>query len=112
MLSPLEEDLVYVFHLLIFHIFFNHVCSKLARKWNRWARRKCRAYVKSKLFRWWVILLVFLNTLAIATEHHKQSERLTNWQGQRATCIELPHLKDKIYTLLSWMYCLQHGSTR
>uniref|UniRef100_A0A3B4YVJ7 Voltage-dependent L-type calcium channel subunit alpha n=1 Tax=Seriola lalandi dorsalis TaxID=1841481 RepID=A0A3B4YVJ7_SERLL len=53
---------------------------KLARKWNRWLRRKCRVYVKSKLFYWWVIMLVLFNTLAIATEHHKQSERLTNWQ--------------------------------
>ncbi|XP_069559331.1 dihydropyridine-sensitive L-type skeletal muscle calcium channel subunit alpha-1-like [Brachyistius frenatus] len=53
---------------------------KLARKWNRWLRRKCRVYVKSKLFYWWVIMLVFFNTLAIATEHHKQSQRLTNWQ--------------------------------
>uniref|UniRef100_UPI0037E709E9 dihydropyridine-sensitive L-type skeletal muscle calcium channel subunit alpha-1-like isoform X1 n=1 Tax=Semicossyphus pulcher TaxID=241346 RepID=UPI0037E709E9 len=53
---------------------------KLARKWNRWLRRRCRVYVKSRLFYWWVIMLVFFNTLAIATEHHKQSERLTNWQ--------------------------------
>uniref|UniRef100_A0AAQ4PY79 Voltage-dependent L-type calcium channel subunit alpha n=1 Tax=Gasterosteus aculeatus aculeatus TaxID=481459 RepID=A0AAQ4PY79_GASAC len=56
------------------------LCSKLARKWNRWLRRKCRVYVKSKLFHWWVIMLVLLNTLAIATEHHRQSQRLTNWQ--------------------------------
>uniref|UniRef100_A0A3P8X3I0 Voltage-dependent L-type calcium channel subunit alpha n=1 Tax=Cynoglossus semilaevis TaxID=244447 RepID=A0A3P8X3I0_CYNSE len=54
--------------------------SKLARKWNRWLRRKCRVYVKSRLFYWWVIMLVFLNTLAIATEHHKQSEKTTSWQ--------------------------------
>nr|XP_046235859.1 dihydropyridine-sensitive L-type skeletal muscle calcium channel subunit alpha-1-like isoform X3 [Scatophagus argus] len=53
---------------------------KLARIWNRWLRRKCRVYVKSRLFYWWVIMLVFLNTLAIATEHHKQSQRLTTWQ--------------------------------
>uniref|UniRef100_A0A8C4EEP6 Voltage-dependent L-type calcium channel subunit alpha n=1 Tax=Dicentrarchus labrax TaxID=13489 RepID=A0A8C4EEP6_DICLA len=53
---------------------------KLARKWNRWLRRKCRVYVKSRLFYWWVIMLVFFNTLAIATEHHKQSQRLTDWQ--------------------------------
>ncbi|KAL3057992.1 hypothetical protein OYC64_010213 [Pagothenia borchgrevinki] len=53
---------------------------KLARKWNRWLRRKCRVYVKSNLFYRWVILLVFLNTMAIATEHHKQSQSLTNWQ--------------------------------
>ncbi|XP_029948019.1 calcium channel, voltage-dependent, L type, alpha 1S subunit, a [Salarias fasciatus] len=53
---------------------------KLARKWNRWLRCRCRVYVKSRLFYWWVIMLVFFNTLAIATEHHNQSERLTNWQ--------------------------------
>uniref|UniRef100_A0A674NVJ2 Voltage-dependent L-type calcium channel subunit alpha n=1 Tax=Takifugu rubripes TaxID=31033 RepID=A0A674NVJ2_TAKRU len=52
----------------------------VARKWNRWLRRKCRVCVKSRLFYWWVIMLVFLNTLAIATEHHKQTQRLTNWQ--------------------------------
>ncbi|KAG7268417.1 hypothetical protein CRUP_028033, partial [Coryphaenoides rupestris] len=54
---------------------------KRTRRWNRFCRRKCRMYVKSKLFHWWVILLVFLNTLAVATEHHQQSQRLTNWQG-------------------------------
>lgn len=65
--------------------FFLFFYSKLARKWNRWLRRKCRVYVKSRLFYWWVIVLVFFNTLAIATEHHKQSQRLTNWQGQSIT---------------------------
>ncbi|KAK0132300.1 Dihydropyridine-sensitive L-type skeletal muscle calcium channel subunit alpha-1 [Merluccius polli] len=54
---------------------------KRTRRWNRFCRRKCRMYVKSKLFHWWVILLVFLNTLAVATEHHQQSQRLTDWQG-------------------------------
>uniref|UniRef100_A0A8C8M645 Voltage-dependent L-type calcium channel subunit alpha n=1 Tax=Oncorhynchus tshawytscha TaxID=74940 RepID=A0A8C8M645_ONCTS len=53
---------------------------KLARKWNIFFRRKCLVYVKSRMFYWWVILLVFLNTLAIATEHHKQSQQLTEWQ--------------------------------
>ncbi|XP_046881682.1 calcium channel, voltage-dependent, L type, alpha 1S subunit, a isoform X1 [Hypomesus transpacificus] len=53
---------------------------KKARKLNRFCRRKCLTWVKSRYFYWWVILLVFLNTLAIATEHHQQSDRLTNWQ--------------------------------
>uniref|UniRef100_A0A3P8ZLG1 Voltage-dependent L-type calcium channel subunit alpha n=1 Tax=Esox lucius TaxID=8010 RepID=A0A3P8ZLG1_ESOLU len=53
---------------------------KLARKWNLFFRRKCLVYVKSRMFHWWVIFLVFLNTLAIATEHHKQSQQLTDWQ--------------------------------
>uniref|UniRef100_A0A8C9SPC2 Voltage-dependent L-type calcium channel subunit alpha n=1 Tax=Scleropages formosus TaxID=113540 RepID=A0A8C9SPC2_SCLFO len=50
------------------------------RRWNRFFRRKCRAWVKSDTFYWLVILLVFLNTLAIATEHHNQSETLTEVQ--------------------------------
>uniref|UniRef100_A0A7N9B1X6 Voltage-dependent L-type calcium channel subunit alpha n=1 Tax=Mastacembelus armatus TaxID=205130 RepID=A0A7N9B1X6_9TELE len=63
-----------------YHFISFHPSHKLARKWNRWLRCKCRVYVKSRLFYWWVIMLVFFNTLAIATEHHKQSQRLTNWQ--------------------------------
>uniref|UniRef100_A0A3B3RNA3 Voltage-dependent L-type calcium channel subunit alpha n=1 Tax=Paramormyrops kingsleyae TaxID=1676925 RepID=A0A3B3RNA3_9TELE len=50
------------------------------RRWNRFFRRKCRVWVKSRLFYWVVILLVFLNTLAIATEHHQQPEGLTSLQ--------------------------------
>ncbi|KAA0711746.1 Dihydropyridine-sensitive L-type skeletal muscle calcium channel subunit alpha-1 [Triplophysa tibetana] len=51
-----------------------------ARRWNRFFRRKCCVWVKSRLFYWLVILLVFFNTLAIATEHHQQSQSLTNFQ--------------------------------
>ncbi|KAG7472530.1 hypothetical protein MATL_G00109830 [Megalops atlanticus] len=50
------------------------------RRWNRFFRRKCHVWVKSKVFYWLVILLVFLNTLAIATEHHHQPDWLTNVQ--------------------------------
>nr|XP_015197992.1 PREDICTED: voltage-dependent L-type calcium channel subunit alpha-1S isoform X1 [Lepisosteus oculatus] len=50
------------------------------RRWNRWFRRKCRTWVKSNFFYWLVILLVFLNTLAIATEHHNQADWLTKVQ--------------------------------
>ncbi|XP_042693344.1 voltage-dependent L-type calcium channel subunit alpha-1S isoform X1 [Centrocercus urophasianus] len=47
------------------------------RRWNRMFRRKCRHVVKSKFFYWLVILLVALNTLSIASEHHFQPEWLT-----------------------------------
>ncbi|OXB67286.1 hypothetical protein ASZ78_015927 [Callipepla squamata] len=47
------------------------------RRWNRIFRRKCRDVVKSKFFYWLVILLVALNTLSIASEHHFQPEWLT-----------------------------------
>ncbi|XP_074833425.1 voltage-dependent L-type calcium channel subunit alpha-1S [Carettochelys insculpta] len=50
------------------------------RRWNRLFRRKCREVVKSKFFYWLVILLVSLNTLAIASEHHQQPEWLTRVQ--------------------------------
>ncbi|XP_025029510.1 voltage-dependent L-type calcium channel subunit alpha-1S [Python bivittatus] len=56
-------------------LFFRHW-----RRWNRLFRRKCREVVKSKFFYWAVILIVALNTLSIATEHHNQPEWLTHAQ--------------------------------
>ncbi|XP_056319530.1 calcium channel, voltage-dependent, L type, alpha 1S subunit, b [Danio aesculapii] len=53
---------------------------RLARRWNIVIRRKCHGWVKSKFFNWWVLLVVLLNTLVIATEHHNQTEGLTNFQ--------------------------------
>uniref|UniRef100_A0A3P8ZSX9 Voltage-dependent L-type calcium channel subunit alpha n=1 Tax=Esox lucius TaxID=8010 RepID=A0A3P8ZSX9_ESOLU len=61
-----KSHLVYYYHL--------------ARRWNRYFRMKCLVLVKSKEFYWSVILLVFLNTIAIATEHHHQSHTLTALQ--------------------------------
>uniref|UniRef100_A0A665WTQ9 Voltage-dependent L-type calcium channel subunit alpha n=1 Tax=Echeneis naucrates TaxID=173247 RepID=A0A665WTQ9_ECHNA len=58
-------------------------CTRLARysrRWNRLCRRKCRAAVKSQVFYWLVIFLVFLNTLTIASEHHQQPQWLTDVQ--------------------------------
>uniref|UniRef100_K7GFC5 Voltage-dependent L-type calcium channel subunit alpha n=1 Tax=Pelodiscus sinensis TaxID=13735 RepID=K7GFC5_PELSI len=51
--------------------------SRHWRRWNRLYRRKCREVVKSKFFYWLVILLIMLNTLAIASEHHQQLEWMT-----------------------------------
>lgn len=55
--------------------------SRLARRWNRFFRMKCLLYVKTRSFYWVVMILVFLNTLTIATEHHHQSDSLTSLQG-------------------------------
>uniref|UniRef100_A0A8C7HUU5 Voltage-dependent L-type calcium channel subunit alpha n=1 Tax=Oncorhynchus kisutch TaxID=8019 RepID=A0A8C7HUU5_ONCKI len=55
-------------------------CLFLARRWNRFFRMKCLVYVKSKTFYWSVILVVFLNTIAIASEHHHQPDMLTTVQ--------------------------------
>ncbi|KAJ6659460.1 hypothetical protein lerEdw1_018694 [Lerista edwardsae] len=56
-------------------LFFRHW-----RRWNRLLRRKCRELVKSKLFYWFVILIVGLNTISIASEHHYQPDWLTRAQ--------------------------------
>lgn len=90
-MCELSDQLLGMIDFISKMIFFLHtnslnfsVCasySRHARRWNRFFRRKCRAWVKSRLFHWLVILLVFFNTLAIATEHHGQPESITNFQG-------------------------------
>ncbi|CAL8323766.1 unnamed protein product [Merluccius merluccius] len=59
------------------HVFF---LSRQWRRWNRFCRRKCRAAVKSVTFYWLVIVLVFLNTLTISSEHYNQPDWLTEVQ--------------------------------
>uniref|UniRef100_A0A8C1QGU8 Voltage-dependent L-type calcium channel subunit alpha n=1 Tax=Cyprinus carpio TaxID=7962 RepID=A0A8C1QGU8_CYPCA len=50
------------------------------RRWNRLCRRNCRLAVKSVPFYWLVIILVFLNTLTISSEHYNQPMWLTQVQ--------------------------------
>ncbi|CAJ1085557.1 voltage-dependent L-type calcium channel subunit alpha-1D [Xyrichtys novacula] len=54
--------------------------GRQGRRWNRFCRRKCRSAVKSVTFYWLVIILVFLNTLTIASEHYNQPDWLTEVQ--------------------------------
>ncbi|XP_076801184.1 voltage-dependent L-type calcium channel subunit alpha-1D-like isoform X4 [Clavelina lepadiformis] len=54
--------------------------SKRWKRWNRKSRRRCRLIVKSQAFYWLVIVLVFLNTLSLATEHYLQPDWLTKVQ--------------------------------
>lgn len=58
------------------------------RKWkndfdkiNRRMRRSCRKAVKSQAFYWLIIILVFLNTGVLATEHYGQPPWLDEFQG-------------------------------
>lgn len=44
-------------------------------------RRACRKAVKSQAFYWLIIILVFLNTGVLATEHYQQPEWLDFFQG-------------------------------
>ncbi|XP_078520405.1 voltage-dependent L-type calcium channel subunit alpha-1F [Lissotriton helveticus] len=56
-------------------------CCRKVKRWNRAFRRKCRVAVKSVTFYWIVLILVFLNTLTIASEHYLQPDWLTEVQG-------------------------------
>ncbi|KAJ8923541.1 hypothetical protein NQ315_010119 [Exocentrus adspersus] len=47
---------------------------------NRRMRRACRKAVKSQTFYWLIIILVFLNTGVLATEHYQQPPWLDNFQ--------------------------------
>ena len=49
-------------------------------KANRRARRACRKAVKSQAMFWLIIILVFLNTCVLATEHYKQPKWLDEFQ--------------------------------
>lgn len=49
---------------------------------NRRLRRSCRKAVKSQAFYWLIIVLVFLNTGVLATEHYMQPEWLDVFQGE------------------------------
>ncbi|CAJ0921990.1 unnamed protein product [Ranitomeya imitator] len=60
---------------------WNSLVTRKIKRWNRAFRRKCRLAVKSVTFYWMVLLLVFLNTLTIASEHYRQPEWLTQIQG-------------------------------
>merc|ERR1719153_918926 len=43
---------------------------KRFEKWNRTMRRKARKVCKSQSMFWLIVILVFLNTCVLATEHH------------------------------------------
>ncbi|XP_078040970.1 ca[2+]-channel protein alpha[[1]] subunit D isoform X2 [Augochlora pura] len=49
-------------------------------KVNRRMRRACRKAVKSQVFYWLIIVLVFLNTGVLATEHYNQPRWLDDFQ--------------------------------
>lgn len=49
---------------------------------NRRLRRACRKAVKSQAFYWLIIVLVFLNTGVLATEHYHQPRWLDEFQGK------------------------------
>ncbi|CAC5406311.1 CACNA1D [Mytilus coruscus] len=54
--------------------------SRRLRKLNRRCRRLCRKLVKSQVFYWLVIVMVFLNTCVLTSEHYGQPDWLDDFQ--------------------------------
>ena len=50
-------------------------------KWNRRCRKVSRKAVKSQAFYWLVIIMVFLNTCVLTSEHYGQPLWLDKFQG-------------------------------
>ena len=59
----------------------NLVIRKRLARVNRRMRRVCRKICKSQALYWAVIVLVFLNTLTLASEHYDQPKYLDDFQG-------------------------------
>merc|ERR1740131_208846 len=55
--------------------------TKSFEKWNRKMRREARKICKSQWMFWLIVILVFLNTCVLATEHHDQPLWLDDFQG-------------------------------
>nr|AEJ87268.1 voltage operated calcium channel Cav1B [Dugesia japonica] len=62
------------------YVFCFPLKSRRGRKWNRRCRRIFRRLVKSQAFYWVVIVLVFLNTGVLTSEHYRQSLWLDSFQ--------------------------------
>ncbi|CAG2055258.1 unnamed protein product, partial [Timema podura] len=56
---------------------------------NRRMRRACRKAVKSQAFYWLIILLVFFNTVVLATEHYGQPDWLDEFQVSKGYFVSL-----------------------
>ncbi|XP_043976781.1 calcium channel, voltage-dependent, L type, alpha 1D subunit, a isoform X3 [Gambusia affinis] len=83
--------------------------SRRWRRWNRFCRRKCRLAVKSVPFYWLVIILVFLNTLTISSEHYNQPMWLTQVQdvaNKVLLALFTCEMLVKMYSLGLQAYCV------
>lgn len=73
---------MYICHLV------SSVLSDQLCQLNHTFRKNCRVAVKTTNFYWLVLLLVFLNTVASASEHYGQPKWLTEMQGERTDVCE------------------------
>ena len=61
---------------------FVHIWRVIQHK-NHLLRRRIHAMVKSQFFYWLVIVLVFLNTLVLASEYHQQPKWMDDFQCEQ-----------------------------
>lgn len=76
------------------------LCSDQLCQLNHTMRKNCRVAVKTTNFYWLVLLLVFLNTVASASEHYGQPKWLTEMQGETSSSLQ-PAQKGPLQPLLS-----------
>lgn len=65
-------------------------------KANRKCRRACRKAVKSQTFYWLIIVLVFMNTGVLASEHYDQPHWLDDFQGSTIHIISLAYYNNLV----------------
>lgn len=68
------------------------------QKFNRRCRRGCRRLVKSQGFYWLVIVLVFLNTLVLTSEHYGQEPWLDDFQSMSLNIVIVQDLFQPLAT--------------
>merc|ERR1712106_970043 len=75
---------------------------KSFEKWNRTMRRKARKICKSQWMFWLIVILVFLNTCVLATEHHHQPlwlDEFQEWVNLIFVCLFTFEMLLKMYAL-------------
>ena len=85
-------------------IFMCECCVHLVKRvshHNNVLRKKVHKFVKSQTFYWLVIVLVFLNTLVLASEFHKQPKWMDHFQ-----CLSKEFLDSKLNLTILFFYRL------
>jgi len=65
--------------------------SRWFHRANCRCRKFCRRIIKSQTFYWLVIVLVFLNTCTLTSEHNHQPQWLDRFQGTRTSLRFISH---------------------
>ena len=79
------QSTIFLFHIYCMNLFvlcFGDFYRQRLRKFDKRCKRKCRKIVKSQAFYWLIIVLVFLNTVILSTEHYGQPDFLDVLQGK------------------------------